>query len=102
MCSLVRPNFMTQVAPGHDESYRSNIASPSISFSLDLIYRLDLILDLLYRQMSVPEPHEAKEASSPIPKLGVSVSLLLATYQRWEAADLAADATTDDVVYLSQ
>eukprot|EP00808_Paulinella_micropora_P009272 g73850.t1 len=48
--------------------------------------------------MSVPEPHEAKEAS-PVPKLGVSVSLLLATYQRWEAAGcLAAGATTDDVV----
>eukprot|EP00808_Paulinella_micropora_P011923 g3054.t1 len=38
------------------------------------------------------------QASSPIPRLGVSVSLLLATYQRWEAAGLAADATTDDVV----
>eukprot|EP00808_Paulinella_micropora_P011235 g76372.t1 len=49
--------------------------------------------------MSVPEPHEAKEASSPIPKLGVSVSLLLATNQRWEAAGcLAAGATTGDVV----
>eukprot|EP00808_Paulinella_micropora_P028900 g31797.t1 len=47
-------------------------------------------------QMSVRKPQEAKEASSPIPKLGVSVSLLLATYQRWEAA--AAGATTDDVV----
>eukprot|EP00808_Paulinella_micropora_P008545 g23683.t1 len=34
----------------------------------------------------------------PIPRRGVSVSLLLATYQRWEAAGLAADATTDDVV----
>eukprot|EP00808_Paulinella_micropora_P005748 g72162.t1 len=45
-----------------------------------------------------PAPHEGKEASSPIPKLGLSVSLLLATYQRWEAAGLAADATTDDVV----
>eukprot|EP00808_Paulinella_micropora_P001610 g10533.t1 len=46
-----------------------------------------------------PAPHEAKQASSPIPKLGVSVSLLLATYQRWEAAgSLAAGATTDDVV----
>eukprot|EP00808_Paulinella_micropora_P010179 g72599.t1 len=36
--------------------------------------------------------------NSPIPRRGVSVSLLLATYQRWEAAGLAAGATTDDVV----
>eukprot|EP00808_Paulinella_micropora_P014366 g1766.t1 len=45
-----------------------------------------------------PAPHEAQQASSQIPKLGVSVSLLLATYQRWKAAGLAAGATTDDVV----
>eukprot|EP00808_Paulinella_micropora_P031021 g75226.t1 len=36
--------------------------------------------------------------NSPIPRHGLSVSLLLATYQRWEAAGLAAGATTDDVV----
>eukprot|EP00808_Paulinella_micropora_P027490 g51323.t1 len=37
--------------------------------------------------------------NSPIPRRGVSVSLLLATYQHWEAAGLlAAGATTDDVV----
>eukprot|EP00808_Paulinella_micropora_P015242 g62684.t1 len=36
--------------------------------------------------------------NSPIQRRGVSVSLLLATYQRWEAAGLAADATTVDVV----
>eukprot|EP00808_Paulinella_micropora_P011515 g70249.t1 len=36
--------------------------------------------------------------NSPIPRRGVSVSLLLATCQRWEAAGLAAGATTDDVV----
>eukprot|EP00808_Paulinella_micropora_P027173 g8675.t1 len=35
--------------------------------------------------------------NSPIPRRGVSVSLLLATYQRWEAAGLAAGATTDVV-----
>eukprot|EP00808_Paulinella_micropora_P018779 g80800.t1 len=46
-----------------------------------------------------PAPREAKEASSPIPRRGVSVALLLATYQRWHAAGrLAAGATTDDVV----
>eukprot|EP00808_Paulinella_micropora_P000346 g22476.t1 len=46
-----------------------------------------------------PAPREAKEASSPIPRRGVSVALLLATYQRWHAAGrLVAGTTTDDVV----
>eukprot|EP00808_Paulinella_micropora_P032310 g52520.t1 len=46
-----------------------------------------------------PAPRDAKEASSPIPRRGVSVALLLATYQRWHAAGrLVAGTTTDDVV----
>eukprot|EP00808_Paulinella_micropora_P013855 g7430.t1 len=51
------------------------------------------------RQISIRQPREGKEASSPIPKLGVSVLLLMATYQRLETAGcLVAGATTDDVV----
>eukprot|EP00808_Paulinella_micropora_P002834 g33194.t1 len=52
-----------------------------------------------YRQAQGQQPCAAKEARTPIPRHGVSVALLLATYQRWEAAGrLAAGATTDDVV----
>eukprot|EP00808_Paulinella_micropora_P007207 g33403.t1 len=49
-----------------------------------------------YRQTQGKQPCETKKARSPIPRRGVSVALLLATYQRWEAAGpLAAVATTD-------